>query len=139
MNSTLNAICILVLSLAATVLSSGCGQQEAVTPTEAIRALAVRTQPAALRTFERRLTVQGSLETKNYANVASRADGNLDAIWVDKGDSVIAGKTALFQIDSAMPRGLGVSLASGVGDGVGVAVTAPKIGAPDADSARESR
>ena len=45
--------------------------------------------------------MQGSLETKNYANVASRADGNLDAIWVDKGDSVIAGKTALFQIDSA--------------------------------------
>ncbi len=101
MNTTRNVLRILVLSLAATVLSTGCGKKETATPTEAIRALAVRTQPATLRTFERRLTVQGSLETKNYANVASRTDGNLDAIWVDKGDSVVAGKTALFQIDSA--------------------------------------
>jgi len=43
--------------------------------------------------------VQGTLEAKNYANVASRADGNLDALWVDEGDPVVAGETALFQID----------------------------------------
>ncbi len=93
---------ILTASLAAIVLSTGCGKNETASPLiEEVRALAVRTQPAALRTFERRLTVQGSLEAKNYANVASRADGNLDAIWVDEGDVVIAGKTALFQIDSA--------------------------------------
>ena len=102
MNTTHIALRILTTSLAAIVLSTGCGKKETVTPqTEEVRALAVRTQPAALRTFERRLTVQGSLEAKNNANIASRADGNLDAIWVDEGDVVVAGKTALFQIDSA--------------------------------------
>ena len=102
MNTTHIALQILTTSLAAIVLSTGCGKKETASPqTEEVRSLAVRTQPATLRTFERRLTVQGSLESKNYANVSSRADGNLDAIWVDEGDVVVAGKTALFQIDSA--------------------------------------
>lgn len=65
------------------------------------RTLVVRAAQAAVHSFERRLTVQGTLEAKNFANVASRADGNLDAIWVDEGDAVVAGKTALFQIDPA--------------------------------------
>jgi len=52
-----------------------------------------------MRDFERRLTVQGTLEAKRFAHVAARADGNLDAIWVDEGDLVTAGATALFQID----------------------------------------
>ncbi len=102
MNTNRIVLRLLTTSLAATVLATGCGKKETTsTQTEAVRALVVRTEPAALRTFERRLTVQGSLETKNCANVASRADGNLDAIWVDEGDVVVAGKTALFQIDSA--------------------------------------
>ena len=54
--------------------------------------------------FERRLTVQGTLEAKNFANVASRAEGNLDEIWVDEGDAVVAGETPLFQIDPASHR-----------------------------------
>ncbi|HPT16741.1 MAG TPA: efflux RND transporter periplasmic adaptor subunit, partial [Kiritimatiellia bacterium] len=60
-----------------------------------------RAQAAAERTFERRLTVQGTLEAKNYANVASRIDGTLEEIWVDEGDAVVAGQTALFQVDAA--------------------------------------
>ena len=91
---------LLVPALAAALLATGCGKKEAAAE-EAARALTVRTQPAAVRAFERRLTVQGTLESKNYANVASRADGNLDAIWVDEGDAVVAGETALFQIDPA--------------------------------------
>ena len=43
--------------------------------------------------------MQGSLQTKNFANVAARTGGNLDAIWVDDGDRVEAGKTVLFQVD----------------------------------------
>ena len=64
---------------------------------ETPQAAAVRARPPP--DFERRLTVQGTLEAKNFANVASRADGNLDAIWVDEGDVVVAGESALFQID----------------------------------------
>ena len=91
---------LLAASLSAAVLVAGCGQEKSAAPAaETVRALAVRAQAVAERAFERRLTVQGTLEAKNYAHVASRADGNLDAIWVDEGDAVVAGETALFQID----------------------------------------
>ncbi len=92
------ALSLVAPSLAAALLAAGCGKKE-VAAEAAVRALAVRTQPAAARAFERRLTVQGTLEAKNTANVASRADGNLDALWVDEGDAVVAGETALFQVD----------------------------------------
>ena len=88
----------LVAVLSAALLAAGCGKKESAAA-EAVRTLAVRAQAVAPRDFERRLTVQGTLEAKNYANVASRADGNLDAIWVDEGDPVVAGETALVQID----------------------------------------
>lgn len=94
------ALFLIAPTFAAAVLAAGCGKKMAAAEAPA-RALAVRALPAAVRTFERRLTVQGTLETKNYANVASRTDGNLDAIWVDEGDAVVAGETALFQIDAA--------------------------------------
>ena len=92
------ALALLAAALPAALLAAGCGKKESAAA-ETVRALAVRAQPVAARAFERRLTVQGTLEAKNYANVASRADGNLDAIWVDEGDAVVAGETALFQID----------------------------------------
>jgi len=78
----------------------GCGRAGGPAVTDApARRLAVRAQPAAIRVFERRITVQGTLEAKRSANVAARTDGNLDAIWVDVGDAVVAGETPLFQID----------------------------------------
>jgi RND family efflux transporter MFP subunit len=91
----------LTLLLLLPALLSGCGKSK---PAEAaaatsLRPLTIRTLPAAERVFERRLTVQGTLEAKNYANVAARMEGNLDRIWVDEGDSVKAGETTLFQID----------------------------------------
>lgn len=92
------ALALLATALPAALLAVGCEKKETAAA-ETVRALAVRVQPAALRDFERRLTAQGTLEAKNYANVASRADGNLDAVWVDEGDSVVAGETALFQVD----------------------------------------
>lgn len=86
--------------LALALVAAGCGRktESASGPS---RTLAVRALPAAARAFERSLTVQGTLETKNFASVAARAEGNLDAVWVDEGDAVAAGQTALFQIDPA--------------------------------------
>ena len=92
------ALVLFAAVLPAALLATGCGKKEAAAA-DTVRALAVRVQPVAARDFERRLTVQGTLEAQNFANVASRADGNLDAIWVDEGDAVVAGETALFQID----------------------------------------
>jgi multidrug efflux pump subunit AcrA (membrane-fusion protein) len=84
------------------VLIAGCGEK----PSKAsetlqgkTQSLAVRTIKAEPRTFERRITVQGNLQSKYVANVAARIAGNLDAIFVDAGDPVEANKTDLFQID----------------------------------------
>ena len=96
---TIRLVRSLFAVLAVAALAAGCGKKAAAPAAETARAVAVRVQPVAARDFERRLTVQGTLEAKNYATVASRADGNLDAIWVDEGDAVVAGETALFQID----------------------------------------
>lgn len=90
---------ILLPLLALAVLSAGCGKVPTAAAEDAARVLTVRTVPAAARTFERRLTVQGTLEAETFANVAARADGNLDALWVDEGDPVTAGETELFQVD----------------------------------------
>lgn len=92
---------LLALALAVIPLTNGCGNKPAAPAEQSAPALAVRAQTVAARTFERRLTVQGSLEAKNYADVASRIDGTLEEIWVDEGDPVVAGQTALFQVDAA--------------------------------------
>lgn len=91
---------ILLLALLATAWA-GCSKktERAEAPQKEAPALAVRAVTAKPRTFERRLTVQGNIEAKQIANVASRLAGNIDAIYVDEGDRVEANKTVLFQID----------------------------------------
>ena len=98
MNKTLQMI-ISVSALA--VLATGCGKKTQTAETEKATALTVRTQPVASRSFERSLTVQGAIESKVYANVASRIAGNLESVAVDEGNTVKAGETVLFQIDPA--------------------------------------
>ena len=95
------AFCLRTASLAAAVLAAGCGKKDSAAAEKPARTLAIRAMPVATRDFERRLTVQGTLETRTFAAVAARTDGNLDAIWVDEGDPVVAGQTPLFQIDPA--------------------------------------
>ena len=101
MKTTSIPFALLATILAAAALAAGCGKKTAAAKEESAHGLAVRAQAVAERAFERRLTVQGTLEAKNYANVASRVEGNLEELWVDEGDAVVAGKTALFQVDAA--------------------------------------
>ena len=92
--------CVIIGIVSASIMSAGCGRKDA--PPEAdetVQRLAVRAQAVETRRFERRLTVQGTLESEKFAEVSARVDGNLDEIWVDEGDAVVAGKTELFQID----------------------------------------
>jgi RND family efflux transporter MFP subunit len=56
--------------------------------------------PAREMEFERRIVASGTVATKNYALVSARIPGTLDAVFVDEGDQVEAGKTQLFQTDS---------------------------------------
>ncbi len=62
--------------------------------------VAVVLTPARAMTFEDAVVVSGSVQAKNYALVSARIPGPLDAIYVDEGDQVEAGKTKLFQTDS---------------------------------------
>ncbi len=91
----------LLLLLPALLLLAGCGRQATTADTADAPAalLTVRTHSATNRLFERRLTVQGTLEAKRFASVSARVGGNLDALWVEEGDTVVAGETRLFQID----------------------------------------
>ncbi len=99
MKHSLSTSTLVILALAAAG-ATGCGRKSGATSGPKVeRSLPIRVQAAAERTFERRITVQGTLEAKNFANVAARVEGNLDAVWVDEGDTVKAGETRLFQID----------------------------------------
>lgn len=63
-------------------------------------AVRVVTKAPALRTFERRITVQGTIEAHTVVNVAARVPGNIERLSVDEGDVVKAGETELFAIDA---------------------------------------
>jgi RND family efflux transporter MFP subunit len=56
--------------------------------------------PARQMTFEDRVTASGSVHAKRYALVSARIPGTLDAVFVDEGDAVEAGRTRLFQTDA---------------------------------------
>jgi multidrug efflux pump subunit AcrA (membrane-fusion protein) len=55
--------------------------------------------PARALRFEDRITVAGTVLSRNFATVSARIPGTLDVIDVDEGDRVEAGKTRLFQTD----------------------------------------
>ncbi len=91
---------LLLTATALFVMATGCGKKEALaTSTLADTVLNIRTADAGKRVFERKMTVQGSLSSDKSAVVASRIDGNLDAVFVDLGDVVKKDETKLFAID----------------------------------------
>ena len=99
-----------VIAVAVVLAGAGVGaysiwQTEDVTagngvPGEAGKRIPVVLTPAKTMTFEDRIVVAGSIEAKQFALVSARIPGTLDAVYVDEGDSVEAGKTKLFQTDS---------------------------------------
>lgn len=83
------------------VIMAGCDKKEEEGGQAVVqdKTRAVRVCNVVKYHFEDKILVQGTLEAKNYANVAARVDGNLVEIAVDKGDTVEAGKTRLFTSD----------------------------------------
>ena len=67
---------------------------------EAVVRIPVVVTPAKQMEFESGAVVSGNVLAKNCALVSARMPGPLDAIFVDEGDVVEAGKTELFQTDS---------------------------------------
>jgi RND family efflux transporter MFP subunit len=67
---------------------------------EKVKGTPVVLTPAKEMTFERTVVIAGNVQAKNYALVSARMPGPLDALFVDEGDAVEAGKTKLFQTDS---------------------------------------
>jgi len=69
-------------------------------PARAVRTVPVSVVQARTMTFQSRLVTSGSLLAKDFALVSARRPGTLDAVYVDEGDTVVAGRTQLFQTDS---------------------------------------
>jgi len=89
-----------VIGVACLIYGNLPGKAESATDESAeIKLIPVVVKSPVLRDFERRLVVQGNLEAAEYAVVSPRIQGTIDAIFVDEGDSVVAGETMLFQID----------------------------------------
>lgn len=59
----------------------------------------VKVETVQKRVFTKTIEVQGTVDTKEHVIVSARIDGVITDLYVDKGDSVIANETALFQID----------------------------------------
>ncbi len=83
-------------------LASQGGQAEAMSAAqeEIASRVPIVVTPAKQMTFESRVAVSGNVQAKNFALVSARMPGPLDAVFVDEGDVVEAGKTQLFQTDS---------------------------------------
>ena len=64
------------------------------------RQVPVVVTPATLRQFEDSLTVQGNLEAKEALFVPARIGGPIENIFVEEGDTVVAGETKLFNVDA---------------------------------------
>jgi RND family efflux transporter MFP subunit len=73
---------------------------EAEPSAESPEIVPVYLESARNMTFMSVLAPSGNVQAKTDALVASRIPGTLDRIFVDEGDTVIAGKTDLFQTDS---------------------------------------
>jgi RND family efflux transporter MFP subunit len=67
---------------------------------ESVPRVPVVQTPAREMLFEHAVMVSGSVMAKNCSLVSARLPGVLDAIFVDRGDSVQADQTQLFQTDS---------------------------------------
>jgi len=76
------------------------GKSAGVSAERTDRRISVVLTPARQVVFEERLDVSGNIEAKNRALVSARMPGPVDAIYVDEGDAVEAGKTRLFLTDS---------------------------------------
>ena len=122
---------VLAAALASAGLATGCGQRRAA-DARVEPPLPVRTQPVAARVFERRVSVQGTLEAKHFVQVAARVEGILDEIWVDKGDRVIGGETPLFQVDP-IPRRHALAIAE---QDLAVAEAGGRVARASVESAR---
>lgn len=103
--TTLAFMIILLASAAGFILRNGKAaslDDESASPQieETIRRASVITTPAMQMDFRDELSLSGEVEAHNYALVSARIPGTLDAIFVDEGMWLEAGKTRLFQTDS---------------------------------------
>ena len=96
---------LLLLCILGAAVLLGCAfrnsrEKEKVSSHETPQGVPVVFSEAALRSFERKVSLTGNLEAKNLSLVAPRIGGVLDQIFVDEGDLVKTHETKLFQTDS---------------------------------------
>jgi len=99
MKRTVGGAAAALIVLIIIIVAATSGKKSSDT-TDEERTIPVVVTLAVDRNFEERLVVQGNVEAKEFAMVSPRLQGTIETIFVDEGDSVIAGVTPLFQIDS---------------------------------------
>ena len=83
---------------------SGSGDDTRRGRTQTEQRVSVVVTPLRTMRFEQRVSVQGTLEAKSYANVSARIPGTIEIIFVDEGERVKKGSTRLFQTDDVKLR-----------------------------------
>lgn len=90
---------VILLGLGLSLSACSPKPQEVAAQEQNVKTVSIRVTPVEKRTFEEKITAQGTLSAKNTAMVTPLIDGNITEFFVDVGDVVQAGKTKLFQID----------------------------------------
>lgn len=90
---------MLAVAIVSMLSGMGCKEEKAVETVKQAKEIPVRIATIENKLFEDRIYVQGTLESKYFANVSARVSGTIQEMPVDKGDAVAAGKTKLFTID----------------------------------------
>ncbi len=94
-------ICSLSIIVLLVLLNIGCEKHtvsaENKSPGEGV--LPVKVETVQKRLFTKTIEVQGTIDTKEHVIVSARIDGLITDLFVDKGDTVIANQTPLFQVD----------------------------------------
>ncbi|HOJ32432.1 MAG TPA: efflux RND transporter periplasmic adaptor subunit [Candidatus Hydrogenedentes bacterium] len=91
---------LLVFSIFGFVGKGLTGKTNASQPPEsAVSSIPVVLEPVQKRQFENRVVVQANVKAKDYVAVPALVGGTIKKLYVDEGDTVVAGETKLFESD----------------------------------------
>ena len=90
-SNTIPSVPLLLLALSGLLVGSGC-RPDAIQDRSGLEPLKVKVSPAEVRSWERTLTVLGSLEAVDRSTLSTKNAGRLRSLQAEVGDRVVAGQ-----------------------------------------------